>query len=349
MVAMLVVGSRFGLTSSSVSCVCLEDANAVCGSCLLEILTYEQGDDRLLEWPTKWSRLSSRTTKLVKFTLSVSVRAVLFGNVYKGRVNKVLPGMQSAFVDIGLERDAFLYVSDVSDTVEEFDRLETGESDDIPEEMPDAATADSPQNGQNTRQRGGGRGRSGQRATQKNHQKIEELLTPGQEILVQVVKEPLGTKGARITCHVSVPGRFLVFMPASDSIGVSRKIDTRDERSRLRGIVRQFREEHDFTGGVIIRTAASKRSKEDITGDLSYFHQLWNETREKMDSLSAPAVLHQEESLVAKLLRDFLTNDFSAIRIDDQKEYETSLEIDRPHNAKSGLSSSALHKTFSYI
>ena len=244
------------------------------------------------------------------------------GNVYKGRVNKVLPGMQSAFVDIGLERDAFLYVSDVSDTVEEFDRLETGESDDIPEEMPDASTADSPQNGQNTRQRGGGRGRSGQRATQKNHQKIEELLTPGQEILVQVVKEPLGTKGARITCHVSVPGRFLVFMPASDSIGVSRKIDTRDERSRLRGIVRQFREEHDFTGGVIIRTAASKRSKEDITGDLSYFHQLWNETREKMDSLSAPAVLHQEESLVAKLLRDFLTNDFSAIRIDDQKEYE---------------------------
>ena len=230
--------------------------------------------------------------------------------------------MQSAFVDIGLERDAFLYVSDVIDTVEAFDRLETGESDDVSEKVSSPSATDSPQNGQSTRQRGGGRGRSGQRAAQKNHQKIEELLTPGQEILVQVVKEPLGTKGARITSHVSVPGRFLVFMPTSDSIGVSRKIDTRDERSRLRGIVKQFREEHDFTGGVIIRTAATKRSKEDITGDLSYFHQLWNETREKMDSLSAPAVLHQEESLVAKLLRDFLTNDFSAIRIDDQKEYE---------------------------
>ena len=123
------------------------------------------------------------------------------GNIYKGRVNKVLPGMQSAFVDIGLERDAFLYVSDVIDTVEAFDRLETGESDDVSEKMSSAPAADSPKNGQNTRQRGGGRGRSGQRPPQKSHQKIEELLTPGQEILVQVVKEPLGTKGARITCH----------------------------------------------------------------------------------------------------------------------------------------------------
>ena len=115
------------------------------------------------------------------------------GNIYKGRVNKVLPGMQSAFVDIGLERDAFLYVSDVIDTVEAFDRLETGESDDVSEKVSSPSATDSPQKGQSTRQRGGGRGRSGQRAAQKNHQKIEELLTPGQEILVQVVKEPLGT------------------------------------------------------------------------------------------------------------------------------------------------------------
>ena len=95
--------------------------------------------------------------------------------------------------------------------------------------------------------------------------KIDELLEPGQEVLVQVLKEPLGTKGARITTHLSVAGRFLVFMPSSDNIGVSRKIDTREERGRLRGIVRQFREERDFSGGVIIRTAASKPSKDDIT------------------------------------------------------------------------------------
>mgnify|MGYP003329503883 FL=1 len=117
------------------------------------------------------------------------------GNIYKGRVNKGLPGMQSAFVDIGLERDAFLYVSDVVDTIDEFDRLEQtdgGEAVDASARSRDG-------------QRGGGR--------QRPNEKIEELLEPGQEILVQVVKEPLGTKGARITSHVSVPGRFLVFMP----------------------------------------------------------------------------------------------------------------------------------------
>ncbi len=225
------------------------------------------------------------------------------GNIYKGRVNKVLPGMQSAFVDIGLERDAFLYVSDVINTLEEFDRLESGEGDE------EGDGRDHPRQGH----RGNGR--------DQPTQKIDELLKAGQEILVQVVKEPLGTKGARITSHVSVPGRFLVFMPTVDSIGVSRKIDTRDERSRLRGIVRQFRQEQGFTGGVIIRTAAAKRPREDIDGDLSYFHQLWTETRAKMDTSRAPALIHREESLVAKLLRDFLSDDYSAIRIDDEQEH----------------------------
>ena len=241
------------------------------------------------------------------------------GNIYKGRVSTVLPGMQSAFVDVGLEREAFLYVSDVIDAFEEFDRLESGESDDGIEAGPSGGSGS---NGRASRQRSSGRGRSAQHATQKPAQKIEDLLKPGQEILVQVVKEPLGTKGARITSHVSVPGRFLVFIPTADSIGVSRKIDAREERGRLRDVVRQFREDHGFSGGVIIRTAAAKRSKEDIDSDLSYFHQLWTETHEKMESLRAPAVLHREESLVAKLIRDFLTDDFSAIRIDDKQEYE---------------------------
>ncbi|MCE2513493.1 MAG: Rne/Rng family ribonuclease [Acidobacteria bacterium] len=232
------------------------------------------------------------------------------GNIYKGRVNKVLPGMQSAFVDIGLERDAFLYVSDVVDTLDEFDRLEQADGEES--------------GGGRDRARGGtGRGNGRDRPTQK----IDELLAAGQEILVQVVKEPLGTKGARVTSHVSVPGRFLVFMPTVDHVGVSRKIDERDERSRLRGIVRQFREEHGFTGGVIIRTAAARRSREDIDGDLAYFHELWNDTRSRMDSSRAPAVIHREESLVAKLLRDLLSDDFSAIRIDEQQEYHRVLRL----------------------
>ena len=136
-----------------------------------------------------------------------------------------------------------------------------------------------------------------------------------------MVKEPLGTKGARLTSHVTMPGRFLVFMPTVDHVGVSRKIDSREERGRLRGIVREFREQHGFTGGVIIRTAAGGRSKEDIVSDLSYFHQVWTEIRQKMEARRSPAVLFQEQSLVTKLLRDLLTDDYTAIRLDDPQEH----------------------------
>src|SRR5258706_5439442 len=208
------------------------------------------------------------------------------GNVYKGRVSKVLPGMQSSFIDLGLERDGFLYVADVVDTMEEFDKLESGD-----EEGPSTGSG----------QAGGREHR--ERDRDKRPPQIEDLLKEGQEILVQVVKEPLGTKGARLTSHVTMPGRFLVFMPTVDHVGVSRKIESREERARLRGIVREFREEHGFTGGVIIRTAAGGRSKEDIVSDLAYFHQAWTEIRQRMESRRRPAVLFQEPTLVTKLCR----------------------------------------------
>ena len=136
-----------------------------------------------------------------------------------------------------------------------------------------------------------------------------------------MVKEPLGTKGARLTSHVTMPGRFLVFMPTVDHVGVSRKIESREERSRLRSIVRTFREQHGFTGGVIIRTAAASRSEEDIVSDLSYFHQVWTEIRQRMEGRRPPALLFQEQSLVTKLLRDLLTDDYTAIRIDNEQEH----------------------------
>src|SRR5205814_2775501 len=220
------------------------------------------------------------------------------GNVYKGRVSKVLPGMQSSFIDLGLERDGFLYVADVIDTMEEFDKLES--DDDAPRAREDR---------------------------NKPQPKIEDLLKEGQEILVQVVKEPLGTKGARLTSHATMPGRLLVFMPTVDHVGVSRKIESRDERARLRGIVREFREQHGFTGGVIIRTAAGSRSKEVIVSDLSYFHQVWTEIRQKMETRRPPAVLFQEQSLVTKLLRDLLTDDYSAIRIDHEQEHRRVVSL----------------------
>ena len=258
------------------------------------------------------------------------------GNIYKGRVSKVLPGMQSSFIDIGLERDAFLYVTEVINTVEEFERLAGDDDDDDeakkPAEVPQptaegadmqaAAEAGVPLRGAEPRSGGGDRrGRDRDRDRDQPQAKIEDLLKEGQEILVQVVKEPLGTKGARLTSHVTMPGRFLVFMPTVDHVGVSRKIESREERSRLRNIVKQFRETHGFTGGVIIRTAASGRSEADIVSDLSYFHEIWTEVRRKMENRRPPAVLFQEQSLVTKLLRDMLTDDYTAIRLDDPAEH----------------------------
>jgi ribonuclease G len=240
------------------------------------------------------------------------------GNVYKGRVSKVLPGMQSSFVDIGLERDGFLYVSDVVSPADLFD---------------DEDDEDEGQDKTQEKSKRGGRGRGDQSrgAAQVRSEfvegRIEDLLKEGQEILVQVAKEPLGTKGARLTSHVTLPGRFLVFMPTVDHIGVSRKIASREERSRLRGIVREFREQHSFSGGVIIRTAAEERSKEDILADLQYFYRIWTDMRQKMDSHRAPAVVYQEPSLVAKLLRDLLTDDYTAIRIDHREEYQRVVEF----------------------
>jgi ribonuclease G len=266
------------------------------------------------------------------------------GNVYKGRVSKVLPGMQSAFVDLGLERDGFLYVADVVNTMEEFERLSGDDDEDEPAAAPSAAVeaigsgaaevaASAPgpaapaQNGGGGRGRGrGGRGDRGD-AQKGLEAKIEDLVKEGQDIIVQVAKEPLGTKGARLTSHVTMPGRFLVFMPTVDHVGVSRKISTREERNRLRGIVKEFREQHHFGGGVIIRTAAEGKPKEDIVSDLTYFHRVWTEMRQKSESSRAPAVVFREASLVAKLLRDLLTDDYVAIRIDDAREYQRIVEL----------------------
>jgi ribonuclease G len=255
------------------------------------------------------------------------------GNIYKGRVSKVLPGMQSAFVDLGLERDAFLYVTDVisptEEALEDEDELHAeplaaaemaAPNGETPTGDVDRAPADRSDRG---RQGGGRRDRDRQPPSAR----IEDLLKEGQEIVVQVVKEPLGTKGARITSHLSLPGRFLVYMPTVDHIGVSRKIESRDERRRLRGIIQRFREQSGLPGGVIIRTAASNRSEEDIVADLTYFQQVWNEVQRRRETERTPAVLFREESLVTKLLRDLLTEHFTAIRLDQETEYKRVIAL----------------------
>jgi ribonuclease G len=253
------------------------------------------------------------------------------GNVCKGRVTKVLPGMQSAFVELGLERDGFLYVSDVVDNLESLDQID--EDDDEVDAV--AVPADAQGDGADEAAPAGGQAAARQALPRRREkqsqsapdQKIEDLLKEGQDVLVQIVKEPLGTKGARLTCHVTIPGRFLVFMPTVDHIGVSRKIEAREERSRLRGIVRTFREENGFNGGVIIRTAAAGRPEADIVGDLSFFLDVWREIRRRSESQRAPTVLYREQSLVSKLIRDLLNDDYQAIHIDSPTEYRRAHEL----------------------
>jgi ribonuclease G len=256
--------------------------------------------------------------EVVEISVERDTSRVAAGNIYKGRVSKVLPGMQAAFVDLGLERDGFLYVADVIDPLASLEEIDSDESDD---------DSDKPAAGVNRQGGGHGAGRGRGRDRNASEQQIDKLLTAGQEIIVQVVKEPLGTKGARITSHVSIPGRFLVFMPTVDHIGISRKISSREQRSRLREIVREFRTAHDMPGGVIIRTAAAGRSEKDIISDLDYFHGLWSECLKRSEKRRAPAVIHREESLVAKLLRDLLTDEFTAIRIDDLNEYTKAVVL----------------------
>lgn len=217
----------------------------------------------------------------------------IVGSIYKGRVNRVLPGMQSAFVDLGLERDAFLYVADVFEELEE--NLLS------PEEQAEAlrVAQDAP---------------------------IEERLHEAQELVLQVVKEPLGTKGARVSSHVSLPGRYLVFMPTVEHIGVSRKITDEGERRRLKSLLKQLRQERGG-GGFIVRTAGLGREREDFERDVQYLTRTWDEVRAVASRERAPAILYREPSLVQRLLRDLLNENIAAIRLDNEKEYQRTLEL----------------------
>jgi ribonuclease G len=211
------------------------------------------------------------------------------GNVYKGRVTRVLPGMQSAFVDIGQERDAFLHVADVFEELPE-NLL-------APEEVEAA--------------------RSGP---------IEDRLREGQEVIVQVLKEPLGTKGARITSHVSLPGRYLVLMPTVEHVGVSRKITDDEERRRLKTVLKEIRQERGG-GGFIARTAGQGRDREDFLRDGRYLSKTWDEARALATRQGAPALLHREPSLVQRLLRDLLAGDVGHIRLDHEREFQRTLDL----------------------
>jgi ribonuclease E len=157
------------------------------------------------------------------------------------------------------------------------------------------------------------------------HQSIDDMLREGQEVLVQVAKEPIGKKGARVTSHIALPGRYLVYMPTVDHIGVSRKIASDAERLRLKEIILKHRDK--FPGGVIVRTAAEEHTEDDLTNDLRFLVRIWEDMRTRSEKVSAPALIHAEMSLVQRLLRDQFSFEFASIRVDDELEYQRIVEF----------------------
>ncbi len=202
-----------------------------------------------------------------------------------------------------------------------------------PEEKRQARISDRPKKGQFSRKppirrpgrRTSDRSESGRSESSPTEPTISELLKEGQEILVQVSKEPLGKKGARITSHVALPGRYVVYMPTVDHIGVSRKISSDDERSRLRKIIAENRNE--LPGGFIVRTAAEGRDEKTFVQDLRFLADLWSDIRGKSDAAAAPALIHSDLNLVHRVLRDQLSDEFNAIRLDTETEYTKVLEF----------------------
>jgi len=235
-------------------------------------------------------------SQFTEFHIERTATKDVVGNVIKARVRRVLPGMQAAFVDIGLEKAGFLYVGDYF------------------EAPTDGSSAD---NG-----RGRGRGRRSRSAPPP----IDTVLSEGQDIVVQIAKEPIGSKGARITSHVSIAGRHLVLTPWSPRVGVSRRIGSDKERRRLREVVERLRPKEL---GFIIRTAGDGLKESDLEADIKYLTTVWSEIQQKKETARSPAVLYAEPDLPQRVLRDFANSDTKRILIDNKKVYENLVEFSK--------------------
>ncbi|SQI43297.1 Ribonuclease G [Leminorella richardii] len=209
----------------------------------------------------------------------------IVGNIYKGRVSRVLPGMQAAFIDIGLDKAAFLHASDIMPHTE--------------------CIADNEQK-------------------QFHVRDITELVSQGQDLVVQVVKDPLGTKGARLTTDITLPSRYLVFMPGAAHVGVSQRIDSEDERERLKQIVAEYCDEQ---GGFIIRTAAEGVGTEELAQDAAFLKRLWNKIMERKSRSATKNMLYGELALTQRVLRDFVGESLDRIRVDSRLTYDSLIEF----------------------
>ncbi len=222
----------------------------------------------------------------------------ILGSVFKGKVLKVLPGMQAAFVDIGMAKAGFLYVADIQEFTENYEDYFLDNETPLEEAQQDILD--------------------------RPPLRIEEMLREGQEIVVQVAKEPLGTKGARLTNRLALPGRYLVFLPGDDHIGVSRRIVEETERDRLRAMIQGLKPPQ---GGLIIRTVGEGSAEDEFRQDLDFLLKLWRRIKEKSDKCHAPHLIHADLDLVLKTIRDHFTAEVDRLLVDNAEDHQRILDF----------------------
>lgn len=229
--------------------------------------------------------------RLAELTIERQERRSVVGDIYKGRVDSVVPGIQAAFVNVGLERNGFLYVSDIAaaEGTGDFD-FEEGE------------------------------GPPKTRSRRAKRPSIEKMLKKNQHIMVQVAKDTLGTKGVRLTNFVTLPGRYVVLMPTVNQIGVSRRIEDDRERDRLKGILRSAHSRRRY--GLIVRTAGEGKSKNEIRDDIQYLTRTWDRIKRKMERTHNACLLHEDVGPILRIVRDTFTDDIARLTIDDKAEYD---------------------------
>jgi ribonuclease G len=256
---------------------------------------------------TRVAYVENRT--LVDLKIEKKVSPTIVGSIYKGKVLRVLPGMQAAFVDIGQDKAAFLYVGDIrgfpgqtpaspflfeADEHSEEENSVHAPNEDINVPPPDNSKAN-----------------------------IQDLIKAGQFLLVQVAKDPLGTKGSRITMHVSLPGRHIVFMPTVDHLGISRRIEDAAERERLKQVIEKIKP----AGGVIVRTAGEGAKEEDFVSDLDYLQRLWKEIESNYEKKKGVGLIHSELDVELRALRDLLDDNVERVLVDDARAYKKILSF----------------------
>lgn len=229
--------------------------------------------------------------RLAELTVDRQEERSVVGNIYRGRVDSIVPGIQAAFVDIGLEKNGFLYVSDIAgaEGTGDFDFDE-------------------------------GEGPPRTRSRKAKRPSIETILKRGQDIMVQVTKDTLGTKGVRLTNFVTLPGRYAVLMPTVSQLGVSRKIEDEKERERLKSILRQSRTNGRF--GLIMRTAAAGKSKAELQADVKYLVKLWEKIKKGMTRSNGARLIHEDMSPILRIVRDTFTDDIQRLHVDNREIYD---------------------------